>query len=469
MLGRGVTRRLSLPSSLPGRLLLVVLVAVLVVAGAVAVLAVAGRGSSVAALVAPTPTTAAPPAPLTAPPVLPPLPAGAPVPTPAVLAGVLDPLAASPALGELSGQVADAATGQVLWSRAPDVAQTPASTAKLLTVAAALWTLPPQDTVATRVLAGPAPGQVVLVGGGDVTLTAAPAGTAGSYAGAPRLDDLVAAVRAARGPQAPPVTSVLVDTSAWAGPTAADGWFDVDVAGGYIAPMEPVMLDAGRDDPAVGDSPRSATPALDAGRALATRLGADPATVAPGTAAAGAPVLGEVRSAPLVTRLEQLVTESDNVLAEAVGREVATTRGQPASFTGATTAVLDVLREHGIDTTAVTLADTSGLSVRDRVPPRVLDAIVTAAAGPDAVALRDLVSFLPVGAASGTLADRFTAAGAGWVRAKTGTLTGVNSLAGTVTDVDGRLLTFALMSTGVDGARPALDALASALRGCGCR
>ncbi|GAB2928309.1 D-alanyl-D-alanine carboxypeptidase/D-alanyl-D-alanine-endopeptidase [Rhodococcus aerolatus] len=469
MLGRGVTRRLSLPSSLPGRLLLVVLVVVLVAAGAVAGLAVAGRGGGVTALVTPTPTTSPPPAPLTPAPVLPELPAAAPVPAPAALAGVLDPLAASPALGELSGQVADAATGQVLWSRAPDVPQTPASTAKLLTVAAALWTLPVDHTVATRVVAGADPGQVVLVGGGDVTLTGEPAGTPGSYDGAPRLDDLVAAVRAARGPQAPPVTSVLVDTSAWSGPTEADGWFDADVAGGYIAPMEPVMLDAAREDPAGGDSARSATPALDVGRALASRLGAAPDVAATGTAPAGAALLGEVRSAPLVTRLDQLVRDSDNVLAEAVGREVAVARAQPASFTGATTAVLDTLREHGIDPTGVTLADTSGLSVRDRVPPRVLDAIVTAAAGPGDPALADLVSFLPVAAASGTLADRFPAAGAGWVRAKTGTLTGVNSLAGTVTDVDGRLLTFALMSTGVDGARPALDALAAALRGCGCR
>jgi len=59
----------------------------------------------------------------------------------------------------------------------------------------------------------------------------------------------------------------------------------------------------------------------------------------------------------------------------------------------------------------------------------------------------------------------------GYVRAKTGTLTGTNALAGVVPDVDGRLLVFAFMSNGPDpvGARPRLDALAAALRGCGCR
>jgi D-alanyl-D-alanine carboxypeptidase/D-alanyl-D-alanine-endopeptidase (penicillin-binding protein 4) len=57
------------------------------------------------------------------------------------------------------------------------------------------------------------------------------------------------------------------------------------------------------------------------------------------------------------------------------------------------------------------------------------------------------------------------------VRAKTGTLTGVSSLAGTVVDTDGRLLVFAWLSNGTSPAdsRPRLDALAAALRGCGCR
>jgi D-alanyl-D-alanine carboxypeptidase/D-alanyl-D-alanine-endopeptidase (penicillin-binding protein 4) len=57
------------------------------------------------------------------------------------------------------------------------------------------------------------------------------------------------------------------------------------------------------------------------------------------------------------------------------------------------------------------------------------------------------------------------------VRAKTGTLTGVSSLAGITTDADGRLLVFALMSNDVTPAlvRPKLDAIAARLSGCGCR
>jgi D-alanyl-D-alanine carboxypeptidase/D-alanyl-D-alanine-endopeptidase (penicillin-binding protein 4) len=57
------------------------------------------------------------------------------------------------------------------------------------------------------------------------------------------------------------------------------------------------------------------------------------------------------------------------------------------------------------------------------------------------------------------------------VRAKTGTLTGVSSLAGVVTDADGRLLVFVLMSNGQSpsAVRPRLDALAATLSRCGCR
>ena len=136
---------------------------------------------------------------------------------------------------------------------------------------------------------------------------------------------------------------------------------------------------------------------------------------------------------------------------------------------------------HDLDTTGIVIADASGLSTENRIPASVLAAVLTPAAAPEGTdprtaALRPLLDGLPVAAGSGTLVDRFTvgspnADGRGWVRAKTGTLTGTNALAGVVTDADGRLLVFAFMSNGPDpiGARPRLDALATALRGCGCR
>ncbi|HXV92311.1 MAG TPA: D-alanyl-D-alanine carboxypeptidase, partial [Pseudonocardia sp.] len=132
-------------------------------------------------------------------PVLRPLAAGAPAPSPAGVAETLDPLATS--LGRLTGVVVDPATGTVLWERAADEPVVPGSTGKILTAAAALLTLEPTGALVTRAVAGPEPGTVVLVGGGDPTLTALPPGEESVYPDPARLTELADAVRrAAPGP-----------------------------------------------------------------------------------------------------------------------------------------------------------------------------------------------------------------------------------------------------------------------------
>ncbi|MBV9142861.1 MAG: D-alanyl-D-alanine carboxypeptidase/D-alanyl-D-alanine-endopeptidase [Pseudonocardiales bacterium] len=407
--------------------------------------------------------------------------ADGPAPTHTGVGAVLDPLVAAGGLGTLSAQVLDPASSTVLWQRTPDAALMPGSTAKLLTAAAALLALDHQQRWRTSVLAGAEPGTVVLRGGGDPTLSAAGPGTATGYPGAARLDDLVSQVRAA----APaPVRRVLVDVSRYTGDALAPGWFPADIAGGDIAPIEPVMLDGGRQNPAQEVSPRAAKPASAAAAELARRLGADPDTVSVGAAPPGAAVLGEVSSPPVADLLATALLRSDNVLAEALAREVARATGAQASFSGASQAVLTVLRSHGFDVSHTTLVDGSGLSVDDAVPATLLTELLSAAAAPDhshlddteaqrTAALRPLLVGLPVAGGSGTLAERYhgtAAAGRGWVRAKTGTLTSANSLAGTVLDADGRVLVFALLSNGSNplAARPRLDALAAALRSCGC-
>ncbi|MGZ4560965.1 MAG: D-alanyl-D-alanine carboxypeptidase/D-alanyl-D-alanine endopeptidase [Mycobacteriaceae bacterium] len=437
----------------------------------IAVVAVrsAGIGNPTAAQL----ETVAPPTPVVPAPKIHGVSASTPVPVPAVLSTVLAPLAAAPGLGTLTGRVVDPETGAVLWDSGSAVPQLPASAAKVLTVAAALLTLGTEDVVHTRVVASSVPGQVVLVGGGDPTLSTAAANATEHYPGAARLADLVTQLRSS----GLPVSSVVVDSSAYVGDALAPGWLVGDIAGGFVAPIEPVMLDGARSNPAAEESPRSATPALDAGRALAGFLGLPSETVSLGGAEPGAKTLADVSSAPLGVRLQQLMLASDNVLAEAVGREVAVARGMPASFVGAAAAVAATLTEAGIDTSGLAMKDISGLSVLDRAPARVLADVLSLAAGggPHAAALRPLLSDLPVAAATGTLIERFDGAsaqpGAGWVRAKTGTLTGVNSLAGVVTDVDGRVLAFALISNGATSAatRPALDVIAATLRTCGCR
>jgi serine-type D-Ala-D-Ala carboxypeptidase/endopeptidase (penicillin-binding protein 4) len=437
------------------------------------------------------------PMPVVVHPALRPVGATGPVPTRAGVGALLDPLSTAGGLGTLSGQVLDPATGTVLWQRDPGVALVPGSTAKLLTACAALLALNHQQRWHTTVLAGAQPGTVVLVGGGDPTLSAASAGTPSGYPGAARLGELAGQVRAS---SPSPVRQVLVDVSRYAGDALAPGWMPTDVAGGYIAPIEPVMLDGGREDPTQENSPRAAKPARAAAAELARRLGADPGTVSISTAPPGAAVLGEVSSPPMEDLVATALRRSDNVLAEALAREVARATGAPASFSGASQAVRTVLRTHGFDVGGVTLVDGSGLSVNDAVPARVLTELLSAAAAPDrsnadqsnadqsnadksnadqsnagqrTATLRPLLVGLPVAGGSGTLADRYygpAAGGRGWVRAKTGTLTGVTSLAGTVLDSEGRVLVFALLSNGPTPAsvRPRFDALTARLRSCGC-
>ncbi|MFI0465289.1 D-alanyl-D-alanine carboxypeptidase/D-alanyl-D-alanine-endopeptidase [Saccharopolyspora sp. 5N102] len=421
---------------------------------------------------------AEPPAPVRLDPSIKPLDRNAPQPQQSGIRSALaGPLSDTQSLGTLGGVVLDAQTGSVLWQQNQGQALMPASTGKLLTTSAALLALDHQHRFTTKVVRGSAPGSVVLVGGGDPTLSKLPAGEESVYDGAPRLDDLAAQVMAATGGN---VTSVQVDTSRYTGPEVAQGWLPQDVAAGFYSPMQSAMLDGGRADPTRDTSPRSQNPAMQTAQELATRLGLGLAYVSEGTAPPNAQVLGQVQSATVQDMVETTLQRSDNMLAEALTREVAIATGNEPSFAGGTKAVLDVLRQNGFDVGGSTMADGSGLSLEDRVTPKLLAELLASATAPaspegglppQAAKLRALLPGLPIAGGSGSLANRYQdGAGQGWVRAKTGTLDGANSLAGTVVTKDGRLLVFALVSNGTSSAaaRPALDKLAGTLRTCGC-
>jgi D-alanyl-D-alanine carboxypeptidase/D-alanyl-D-alanine-endopeptidase (penicillin-binding protein 4) len=441
----------------------------LVVAGVVAVAGVLTSGgppTSEAKAVTPQPALA------TVDPGVTPLGDSAPKPTPDRLTATLAPFVADPNLGAFTGRVTDASTGAQLWAQGAGTPMQPASVNKVLTTAAALLTLDRDARLTTTVLTDPdTPGLIILKGGGDPTLSAAAPSKPTWYRGAARISDLADQVRKA----GVAVTAVQVDASAFSGPTLAPGWDPLDIENGDIAPMESVMLDAGRTQPVSVDSRRSNTPALDAGRALAASFGVDPASVTfVRTPVGGAKQVASVQSPPLLERLRQMMSESDNVMAESIGREVAAAKDRPQSFTGGVQAVLGQLNGAGIDTTGAALVDSSGLSVNDRLTAETLDEVVTAAAGSKEPDLRPLVDLLPIAGGSGTLSNRYldTDAGraaTGFLRAKTGSLTGTNTLAGFVTDASGRVLTFAFMSNnaGPTG-RTAIDALAATLRSCGC-
>ena len=381
----------------------------------------------------------------------------------AVQAALAGPLADPRLGGRTSGQVVVLGSGAVLASFAPDLGVAPASTAKIATAAAALTALGAAARVTTTVVAGPTPGAVTLVGAGDPTLSAAAVGAPTTYAGAARVSDLAAAVTATLADT--PVTAVYVDGAAFSGPTTAPGWAPEDAPSEYGAPVTAAMVDGARDTPDA--TVRSGTPDIAAGQALAAALGVPDVPVAATTTAPSTDVLGSVQSAPVAVLVQEMLKESDNVLAEVLARLVAMGTGQPASFEGAAAAVRAVLPEAGTG-----LVDGSGLSVLDRVTAADLTAVLGRVAG--AENLRPIALMLPVAGWDGTLRDRFLtapdSAGAGRVRAKTGTLTGVSCLAGLVVTSSGRLLAFAVLADQVPAtyggtldAEAALDRVAAAL------
>ncbi|MGA5409560.1 D-alanyl-D-alanine carboxypeptidase/D-alanyl-D-alanine endopeptidase [Streptomyces lavendulocolor] len=378
-------------------------------------------------------------------------------PAPAALAATLGPLLADPGLGPLrTASVVDVTSGRQVYGSGAGTPMTPASTIKIATSAAALTALGPDHRIATTTVADTGARRVTLVGGGDPTLSRA------------RLAALAAdTARALRSRGATAVT-LTYDTSRYTGPERHPIGVNDN-----IAPVTALMTDEGRlNGSTAGPAPRSTDPAGDTARTFAALLAEHGVSTGRPPARARAPKkavpLARTWSEPLSALVERALTHSDNDLAEALARQTALASGRPASFDGAGRAVAERLRELGVPLGGARFADGSGLDRRDRLSAALLTALLARAADPARPQLRPVLTGLPVGGFSGTLADRYPdgSPGAGLVRAKTGTLTGVNTLAGTVVTVDGRLLAFAFLAgrtPSAAAAQPALDGLASAL------
>ena len=395
-------------------------------------------------------------------------------PTPAMIAAALaKPLASAALGGRVLAEVVDEQSGTVLYQREAGTTAAPASTAKLAVAVATLTVHAATDRITTTVVAGAQPATVVLVGAGDPTLSAAPPGQPSAYPDAARISGLAAQLKA----QHRQVNQVIVDDSLFSGPAISPAWQPGDVPSSYASAITAAMADGGRDTPT--STVRSSAPDLAAGDALAADLGLGPSQVRLGVAPAQAPVLAVVRSASYGELVQQMLTESDNVIAECLGRLVAVARNGPASFTGGANAIRAVLAGLGVRLAGAML-DASGLAAADRLAPADLVGVLGLIAGKADPNLHAIVDDLPIAAWQGTLAGRYTsgpsAAGAGLVRAKTGTLTGVSTLAGLVTDGSGRLLAFSFVAdqvppgdAGTVAAEQALDVAASALAACTCK
>ncbi|WP_236609593.1 D-alanyl-D-alanine carboxypeptidase/D-alanyl-D-alanine-endopeptidase [Leifsonia xyli] len=382
-------------------------------------------------------------------------------------------LAQDKRLGNLEAQVVNAKTGEVLFDRNGSKPAPTASVLKTLTAAAALATLGPDHRVQTTVLAGSVPGQIVLVGGGDVTLSRLPGGRGAFYTGAPSIQDLAAQTQQALGGQ--PVTSIVVDTSLFGGPVWQPSWDEHEerVVEGSTPYMTALMVDGDRDNPAVVESPRSTDPIGRAVRYFQEYLGTD-APVSSGTAPAGAQQLAAVQSQPVTALIEQAMKYSDNTIMEELARLVAIKTGAGNTFNAENAGVLAGLKSYGIDTAGIHIADGSGLSANNAVPPSYLTRLFVKVLSREK-GLGVVYDGLPISGQTGTLGpsyNRFTgssSAARGAVHAKTGWIDNGYTLSGVVDSADGVPLTFAVFALGPvsANAKQAIDALVTGFYRCG--
>ncbi len=424
--------------------------------------------------------------------------------------------------------VTDLSTGQVLYELNPATGFTPASTTKIATAIAALKTMGPGARFTTRVTMRPraagtgGPGShggqsgpgtqgtqgtqgsrgsraaagipsIVLTGGGDPVLAAHryPRGDYPQPATLSALADATAKALRARG-----ITAVRVnfDDSRFGGPQVAPGWKAFGSAGNYfssgnITPITGLEVDQGRltsggtpddsDDPG-NYRPRSVTPSRDAVHAFAAMLRKDGITVrgtpAPARAPADGSPLAAVHSPPLAEIVQQMLSESNNVIAETLARQAAIATGRPGSFQGAAAAVMAAAAR--LNVTGLRLVDGSGLSPMDRISPQALVSLVGLAARSGPRSLRPVITGMPVAGFSGTLGPGsffgpFGRDALGTVRAKTGNLTHVATMAGVAYTAGGQLLAFAFMGNDISQSLATLPEftlaeLATALADCGC-
>lgn len=394
-----------------------------------------------------------------------------------------DARVATPATGTLSaakvrralaGPLADHQLGRVVAEVAPLTGPAvlthgtgtvaPASTNKLLTTAAALQVLGPGWRGSTELHRQ---GRLLTVADhGDVLLSGAELDALGAQAATQLTAAHISSIR------------LRAEKGYYTGPSADPRWPATYLPEEVVSPIVPFWVDEGHTagpDGILGtdDDGRVRDPETAALHRLAASLAKHGihATLAPAGVASGR-VIATHTGPPLDQVVTHILQVSDNEGAETLGHLL----GAQHSFASGVTAVLAAVHRLGVPTSGLHLYDASGLSRDDRVTPAALVAVLQKAASDPR--LGAILQGLPVAGWNGSLADRFTvhtepsaAAARGVAHAKTGTLTGVSALAGTVTDAHGTPMIVVIDATRITdtvGARTALDDAVAALARCDC-
>lgn len=154
-------------------------------------------------------------------------------------------------------------------------------------------------------------------------------------------------------------------------------------------------------------------------------------------------VLAEHFSTPLLDDIRVTNKTSQNLHAELALRLAGKLRGTGGSFEGGREAVKQFLLQAGLKEDEFAFLDGSGLSRRDLVTPAAtVQLLIYAARQPWGAAFEES---LPVSGVDGSLADRFQGTpAAGFIHAKTGSLSHVNALSGYGQTQKGRRFVFSI-------------------------
>ncbi|WP_418968995.1 D-alanyl-D-alanine carboxypeptidase [Alloscardovia omnicolens] len=400
---------------------------------------------------------------------------------------LIDTLESSLASGTQAGIVIANTAGKTVASSHESEAMTPASTLKTLTAFASSVTFSSHETLKTTVKmqksdSDSTAATVTLVGGGDILLGEGnndPHHINGRAGLASLADNTVKALQS-RG-----ITQVVLqyDDALFnhdSLPSSENSSSDVNQ--GYMNLMETSSMAVDEARNWAGEPPqnpdglgswypqRSATPAADTAYMFAAALEKRGISVTNSNfsdvdVSSSAFEIAQVESAPIGQIIQLMLTNSDNSLAQLLGRLLALRTKHDNTHAGASQAVADIVKTHGISTESLVMADTSGLADGSSVKPSTLAAIQSAYLNTNGLTWNPAVG-LPIAQYSGTLLHRdFTAESSGLVRAKTGTLGEVTSLAGNVSRLGGGSLVFVVVVNGENAAQniPAINTFVAGL------
>jgi len=336
---------------------------------------------------------------------------------PVSAAGVFARMAAAPELSNPSVSLIDVSTGSVVFESSASSQRKPASTMKLLSAVATLKYLTPQQTFATSVSLGPIPDSLVVNGQYDPWMS---------------INDQVA-TKMHR-------TSYPLLVSK--GLSAAK-----KKSGGSVKKLKIYYNDLFSSDLATLKS-------LYSKRGVTTTF--VKVTDEKALAIAGEEVAYST-SPPVKEIIDWFLLWSDNLISERMGRIAAKAAGNQFSDDGVAVTFATLLIELGIDPSQVIVKDASGLSRENKVTASVMSQLLYKIYTDPA--LSQIANGLPIGGKTGTLRHRYleTAPQAvGLIKAKTGTLTGVVSLAGYVESGD-REYAFIVIADEISRTRAASD------------